>query len=97
MASDIVLYVRKGAWHTTEVEQTLRYLVTRWPFHALAASQAVTALDYKARYFELIYAVGNKYAGESRHETALRYIRKAEEPNGQAAAAAHGAVPPQEP
>lgn len=67
------------------------------PVVALAASQAGTALDYEVRYFELIYAVGNKYAGESRHETALRYIRKAEEPNGQAAASAHGAVPPQEP
>lgn len=29
-------------------------------------------------YYELIYAVGNKYEGESRHETALRYIKNAE-------------------
>jgi len=26
------------------------------------------------KYNELIMAVGNKYPGESRHETALRYI-----------------------
>lgn len=31
-----------------------------------------------AKYAELIYAVGNKYPGETRHETALRYIRQAE-------------------
>jgi hypothetical protein len=37
--------------------------------------------DYKALYEELLYAVGNKYEGESRHETALRYIRRAEEPS----------------
>mgnify|MGYP001570319282 FL=1 len=30
------------------------------------------------RYDELIYAVGMKFNGESRHETALRYIREAE-------------------
>ena len=31
-----------------------------------------------ARYQELIFAVGKKWVGESRHETALRYIRQAE-------------------
>lgn len=31
------------------------------------------------KYNELLYAVGQKYPGESRHETALRYIRQAEE------------------
>ena len=30
------------------------------------------------RYDELIYAVGMKWPNENRHETALRYIRKAE-------------------
>ena len=34
------------------------------------------AVDEK--YAELIYAVANKCPGESRHETALRYIRQAE-------------------
>ena len=29
-------------------------------------------------YYELLYAVGNKWPNESRHETALRYIRNAE-------------------
>jgi hypothetical protein len=30
-------------------------------------------------YHELIYAVARAYPGESRHQTALRYIRQAEE------------------
>jgi hypothetical protein len=30
------------------------------------------------KYNELLFAVGNKYPGETRHETALRYIRQAE-------------------
>ena len=38
-----------------------------------------------SKYEELIYAVGNKYPGESRHETALRYIRQAETPSNAAA------------
>ena len=29
-------------------------------------------------YYELIFAVQTKYPGETRHETALRYIREAE-------------------
>ena len=32
----------------------------------------------KDLYYELLYAVGKKYPGESRHETALRYILAAE-------------------
>lgn len=30
------------------------------------------------KYDELLYAVGNKHPNETRHETALRYIRQAE-------------------
>lgn len=30
------------------------------------------------KYHELLYAVETKYPDETRHETALRYIRKAE-------------------
>jgi hypothetical protein len=32
------------------------------------------------RYNELIFAVGTKWPGETRHETALRYIKRMEEP-----------------
>jgi hypothetical protein len=34
--------------------------------------------EIKDKYYELILAVGNKYDGETRHQTALKYIRKAE-------------------
>ncbi len=39
-----------------------------------------TALEdtNNAPYMELIYAVARKFDGETRHETALRYIREAE-------------------
>lgn len=33
-----------------------------------------------ARYNELLYAVAKKHPDETRHETALRYIRQAEQP-----------------
>lgn len=34
----------------------------------------------QALYHELLFAVANKHPGETRHETALRYIRQAENP-----------------
>ena len=34
-------------------------------------------------YHELLYAVGNKHPGETRHQTALRYIQQAERGSGQ--------------
>jgi hypothetical protein len=34
--------------------------------------------EIECKYFELLYAVGRKFPGESRHDTALRYIRAAE-------------------
>ncbi len=69
-------------------EKALRWLVER--SHVAdrleAAPPVLLAppeeLDYKAKYFELLYAVGNKHAGESRHDTALRYIRQAEMSHG---------------
>lgn len=37
------------------------------------------AFELQDRYAELILAVQRKFSGESRHSTALRYIREAEE------------------
>ena len=34
--------------------------------------------DIQEKYNELLYAVGIKWPNETRHETALRYIREAE-------------------
>lgn len=36
--------------------------------------------DIARKYNELLYAVAKKYPGETRHETALRYIREREQP-----------------
>jgi hypothetical protein len=44
--------------------------------------------ESRAKYHELLYAVGKKYPGELRHETALRYIRQAERPADDAAKSA---------
>ncbi len=43
----------------------------------------------RALHSELVMAVARKYPGESRHETALRYIREREEPKGCTAAASN--------
>ena len=43
--------------------------------------------DTFSAYYELIYAVGTKHPGETRHQTALRYIKEAETKSTQAAQA----------
>lgn len=45
--------------------------------------------DLKAKYMELIMAVARKWPGENRHETALRYIREAENTSNAVAARAN--------
>lgn len=35
-------------------------------------------------YHQLIFSVGKCYEGETRHETALRYVLQAEQPSGEA-------------
>jgi hypothetical protein len=39
---------------------------------------ALSEAESKAKYDELLFAVARRFPGESRHETALRYIREAE-------------------
>jgi len=39
--------------------------------------------ELKDKYYELIMAVANKYKDETRHETALRYIRTREQHSGE--------------
>ena len=45
---------------------------------APAAPSAPLSLKTERLYHELLYAVGNKYKGETRHQTALRYLRERE-------------------
>ena len=40
--------------------------------------QEALHLFYQGKYNELLFAVCRKFPGESRHQTALRYIREAE-------------------
>lgn len=42
------------------------------------AADLQLAWDVSEKYFELLFAVAKKHQGETRHETALRYIRQAE-------------------
>lgn len=48
-------------------------------FNSLITSTENDLLDVREKYNELVMAVGNKFEGETRHETALRYIRNAEQ------------------
>ena len=66
--------------HTGKVEGML----TDELYAALAALEAGKEADpdYKALYHELLFAVGNIYEGETRHQTALRYIRQREQAHG---------------
>jgi hypothetical protein len=45
---------------------------------ALSATNSEAVSELEKRYHELLFAVGKKYEGEDRHETALRYIRERE-------------------
>lgn len=37
--------------------------------------------EYMSKYHDLIFAVGNKFPEETRHQTALRYIMESERRN----------------
>ena len=52
-------------------------LVRESDYDLLAAELA----EAKRLYYELIYQVANVHPGESRHETALRYLKQAEMPS----------------
>ena len=53
-----------------------------------ATPRMAKILEEWERYQQLLFCVGNRYPGESRHETALRYILQAEQPSDNCAARA---------
>ena len=53
-----------------------------------AELERVKAIRFKELYYELLYSVGNKFPNETRHQTALRYIRNAENKSDSAGKAA---------
>ena len=62
-------------------KQTILGLIDRQPSDGdvLVEGNALHILSVTAeKYHELIMAVDSKYQGESRHDTALRYIRERE-------------------
>lgn len=56
------------------MDDVKRELRERWN----RRTEHVSTPDYKALYHELLYCVGNKHPDETRHQTALRYLRNAE-------------------
>lgn len=69
-----------GAW---------KLLRRKKPFAVVPAAEWSAEPSYAQKYEQLLLAVATKYPGESRHETALRYIRNAENRcDGPSAAAA---------
>ena len=55
------------------------FLAFVWVIKEALSSQRQRVVGVGKQYEELIMAVGNKYPGETRHQTALRYIRQAEQ------------------
>src|SRR3990167_11364590 len=62
-------------------------------FQRVGIAAEARAGEAEKNYSELIMAVGNKWPNESRHETALRYIRRMEMGDSSVASAAKAAPP----
>jgi hypothetical protein len=43
----------------------------------------IEARKWEGLYADLLMQVGNKHPGETRHQTALRYLKAAEKPSGE--------------
>jgi hypothetical protein len=57
-------------------EDNAAYVLSQLGAYACMLEREIERL--RAQYADLILSVGNKYPGESRHETAKRYIHRAE-------------------
>lgn len=60
--------------HLDGIEELIEFVAHR----AAQKGEEAEAPDYKALYHELLYQVGIKHPGETRHQTALRYLKNAE-------------------
>lgn len=79
-----------GKW-VDPARQDVPYVTIVWAKQDDRAEQAAHAGADEA-YQELIYAVATKWPGETRHQTALRYIRERETPCARAPASEKGAA-----
>jgi hypothetical protein len=71
--------------HTcTPGDQAVSNALAKTPRLLRAALQILDQQEFvSAKYYELLYQVACKHPNETRHETALRYIRQAEnQPSG---------------
>jgi hypothetical protein len=79
------------------IEQALKELaqicIDRHEHFGLMLAPIVGETSYKFLYNELLMQVSNKYPGETRHQTALRYLRAAENNDGQGEECAKSALP----
>lgn len=69
-----------------EFRRTINEFLDKLP-KSLTAIAQVAVEECEKKYNELLLAVVNKNEGETRHETALRYIRQAEQGSTQASSA----------
>ena len=72
---------------TDKQVETLEDRIRKWitPIDSVSTEKRLNEIvricrEVEEKYYELIFAVGNKYPNESRHDTALRYIRETETP-----------------
>ena len=72
-----VLMDSAGAWLADVRSEHAEQIVAALNASPIEA-EGEWAHDYKTLYMELLYAVASKHPGETRHQTALRYIRQRE-------------------
>jgi hypothetical protein len=74
-----VLFARSGHAHTAQEKQLSTFIKG---YKAGNFDKTIElSNDVARKYSELIYAVSTKHPGQSRHETALMYIKQCEEPS----------------
>lgn len=79
MAADVGRDNEEAGLLAEEAAQTIEALCLQVDEAVAAATKAAETLaELNERYGQLIYSVSMKHPNESRHETALRYIRQAE-------------------
>lgn len=71
-------------WSETELGQHQRWMRSAPELFALYMDNIEKLIARNNEYHELILAVARKFPNETRHQTALRYIRQAEECSGPA-------------
>ena len=63
----------------TPPEWWVRNYVTTRLYSFIRSTREAARREIEEKYSELLYAVGKKHKDETRHETALRYIKNAEQ------------------